>query len=287
MKKVNVKDVDVVDAIEENKKMDIKKIILIVFLVIVSLVGVFFWSTKIRWDAELTEKKHEVLYYGQEEVKVEELTGFFGDKLEVDLKENDALLMYCNSEYGDKCVTGDFNNGFENLLRNPSVAINIVIIVDLILLYLLLKDKINNKVKAYVITGLLIVVGMINLAIVVYDIATYYSLVSNSEYVVEAEIIKGLVTENDKEYYPVVRYSTEQDEYVKEILVPLDGKVTDDLSSKNKLTLYYDKVDNEVVTIKQSLLKYIVPSIVGVMYIVLGIINLILFRKTLKKEEGI
>lgn len=288
MKKVNVKDVDVIDVTEETKKIDIKKIILIVLLVIVSLVGVFFWSTKVRWNAELDEMKYEVLYYGQEDIKVEELTGFYGDKIELDLKESDALLLYCSSEYGDKCVTGYFNDGFENLLRNPSPVINIVIIIDLVLLYLLLKDKKINKIYSYIITSVLIIVGLINVGKVVFDVATYYSFVNDSEYVAEAEIVKGLVTTNKEEYYPVVKYSTEQGDFTKEIMVPVKGKVSEDLADKKKLTVYYDKVDNEVVTTKQSLLKYILPIIIGIIYIIEGILYFVFVKKSLKlKEEGI
>ena len=44
----------------------------------------------------------------------------YGDEIiEFELKDDLAILMYCESEYGGLCVTGDFNNGFENLLREP------------------------------------------------------------------------------------------------------------------------------------------------------------------------
>ena len=150
MKKVNIKDVEITD-VDEPKKIELKKIILIILIGIVSLVGFFFWSTKVRWDAEISEKENKILYYGQEEVKVDKLDGFYGEKIKLNIKDTEAILMYCTSEYGGECVTGDFNNGFENILRNPTIIINIVILIDLVLLLLLLKDKCFGKIKTYII----------------------------------------------------------------------------------------------------------------------------------------
>lgn len=281
MKKANIKDADIVE-IEDTKKLDVKKLILIVLIGIVSLVGVFFLSTKIRWNAELEDKKFEVLYYNQEEINVEELKGFYDEKIDLKLKDTEAILMYCDSEYGEICVTGDFNNGFENLLRNPGIAINIVILIDLVLLFILIKDNNLGKVKTYVLFSVILLVGLFNIGKVIYEFANYYTFVNDSKNVVDATIIRGLVTENEKEYYPVITYSTNQGDFTTYVDVPLNGKVTDDLPDKNKLTIYYDKVDNSICTSKQSLTKYILPLVVGIMYVVMSVVYLVKIKKNMK-----
>ena len=274
MKKVNIKDVEITD-VDEPKKIDFKKIILIILICIVSLVGFFFWSTKVRWDAEISEKENKILYYGQEEVKVDKLDGFYGEKIKLNIKDTEAILMYCTSEYGGECVTGDFNNGFENILRNPTIIINIVILIDLILLLFLLKDKYFGKIKSYIIFGIVLLYGIINIGMVVFEVANYYYFVNDSEYVAKGKIVRQLVTDNTKEYYPVVEYTTEQGDFVTYIEVPVNGQIKDDLKDKRKITIYYDKVDNEIATTKQSLIKYILPLMVGIGYLLIAIIYLI------------
>ena len=281
MKKVNVKDVEVTEIEDNTKKFNVKKLVLLILIVITTLVGIFFWSTKVRWDAEI-EKYHEILYYGQEDIQINELTGFYGEELSTEIKDTEAILMYCSSEYGKTCVTGDFNNSFENLLRNPSIVINIVILIDLILIFILFKDKYLGNVKTYIIFGIVLVYGLINIGMVIFDFANYYAFVNDSENVVTGKVVRQLVTENKNEYYPVVEYKTEQGEFINYVSVPMNGQVTDDLPDKNEITVYYDKTDNSVCTIKQSLKKYILPLIVGISYIIVSIIYLVKSKKIVK-----
>ena len=177
MKNVNIKDVEVTEIVEDIKKNKIKNIVLLIIIGIVSLIGFFFWATKIRWDAEI-EEYTEILYVGQEEVKVDRLDGFYGEIIEFELKDDLAILMYCESEYGGLCVTGDFNNGFENLWREPSIVINIVILIDLVLLFILLKDKSFGNIKSYVVFSIILLYGFINLSGVIIEVADYYTFVN-------------------------------------------------------------------------------------------------------------
>lgn len=276
MKKVNVKDVDVVENEITTKKLNIKKMLIIILMVIVTLVGLFFWSTKVRWNAEI-EDYYEVLYYGQESIKIDELTNFYGEQIESSVDSTEALLMYCSSEYGKKCITGDFNDSFENLLRNPSIVINIVILIDLVLLFILFKDKYVSKVCSYILFILVLVLGIFNIGKVVFNFANYYYFVNDTEYVVEGEIIGQLVTNNDSEFYPVVKYTTEQGEFITYIESSLDGQLNS--FNSNKITIYYDKIDNSLCTIKESLIKYLLPLIVGILYIILSIFYFMAIRK--------
>lgn len=280
-KEVNIKDVEVTE--ENNKKIDIKKIVIFVLIGIVSLIGIFFWSTNVRWNAEI-EDYYEVLYYNQEDIKIESLKDFYGNDLSTKLSDNQAYLMYCSSQYGDVCVTGDFNNTMENLLRNPSSVLSIVILIDLLLVYLLLRGQELGKIKKIVIFSLMIIYGAINLGTQVYSFVDYYFFVNDSEYVANANVIKGIVTDNKKEYYPVVTYTIGEESYTNYLLVPVSGNVSEDVKNNKKITIYYDKRDNEIITSKKSFVSYILPCLIGTIYIVLGIIGFIRLKKEKVKE---
>lgn len=282
MKKVNIKDVDVTEVEEDTKKFNVKKLVLLILIVITTLVGIFFWSTKVRWNAEI-EEYHEILYYGQEDVQINELTDFYGEELSREIDDTEAILMYCSSQYGKTCVTGDFNNSFENLLREPSIVINIVVLIDLALLFILFKDKCFGKVKTYIIFGIVLLLGLVNIGKVIYSFADYYVFVNDSENVVTGYVVRQLITENKNEYYPVVEYVTEQGEFTNYILSSYSGEVSNEHTDKNKITIYYDKSDNEVITTKQSLRKYIFPIIVGVLYVIEAIVYLVISKR--KKND--
>lgn len=285
MKKVNIKDVDATEVEEDTKKFNVKKLILLILIVITTLVGIFFWSTEVRWNAEI-EDYHEILYYGQEEIKIDELTGFYGNEVDINIADTEAILMYCSSQYGGTCVTGDFNNTFENLLRDSSLVINIVILIDLILLFILFKDKCFGKIKNYIIFGVVLIYGLINIGFVIYDFANYYSFVNDSKNVVTGYVVRQLITENKNEYYPVVEYVTEQGEFTNYILSSYSGEVSNEHTDKNKITIYYDRVDSSICTIRQDLKKYVLPLIVALGYVILSIIFVIRSNKMIKDMDN-
>ena len=142
------------------------------------------------------------------------------------------------------------------------------------LLILFIKTAISSfsLVKIYVIFGLIILYGAISLGKVVFEVADYYFLVNDTEFVTTAKVERHLITNNKDEYYPVVRYTCEQGEFVNYIEVPMK-------ESKKELTIYYDKVDNSKAISKKSLVEYVLPLIVGILYIVLSIVFLIKKRK--------
>ena len=279
MKNVNIKEVEVTEMVEDIKKNKIKNIVLLIIIGVVSLIGFFFWATKIRWDAEI-EEYTEILYVGQEEVKIDRLDGFYGEIIEFELQDNLAILMYCESEYGGLCVTGDFNNKFENLLREPSIVINMVVLVDLVLLFILLKDKSFGNIKSYVVFVIILLYGFINLSAVIIDVADYYTFVNDSKNLANATIIKGISTSNENEFYPVVTYTTKEGEFTNYLSVPVSGTIKDKVNEE--ITVYYDAEDHNVITAKKSLLGYIVPTVVSILFILLSIIYLILYKKSIK-----
>lgn len=280
MKEVNIKDVEVTE--ETKKKINLKNIILWILIGIVTLVGIFFISTKIRWDADL-EEHTEILYYGQENIKVDKITGYYGEKLDTEVDDKHAYLLYCDSEYGGDCLTADFNNGLDNNLRHPKDTLNIILLIDLVLVFMLISNRKYTKLQRWLIGGVVLVYGLINLGMVAYNFADYYYLVNDSEYLANANVVRGIVTENKEEFYPVVTYTIEDKEYIVYIDNAIKGTIEDNLNKQ--VTVYYDKNDNSLATTKRSLTSYILPLIISVLYIIFGLVFVSILKKKTKKLE--
>ncbi len=261
----------------EKKKINWKRVIQWFLFVVVSLVGVFFLSTYIRWTAEIGSK-NEILYTGQEEVKIKELKDFLGFDLETELKENQAMKVYCSSKFGDSCVTADYTSGIENLLRSPRVVVNIVLLIDLIILYIIFKERLSGKIRAYIYGGLVILLGIYTIGYEIFAVADYYYFVNGNKNVVDAKVVYELVPNNGKEFRPVVKYEVEDTEYVTDI----DYKAKE---VGEEITLYYKKKMPDKIDFKRSMVKHILPSIVGIAIIVVGFLYLKLNKKEKPEKE--
>ncbi len=266
-------DNEIVENLEETKGAKIKKIILWVLFVIVSVVGVLFFSTYVRWISDISTK-HQILYYGQEQIRVDEVVDYYGTSVKNTILENEALLLYCNSEYGGDCLTADYNNSFDNLLRSPLIAINIVLLIDLVLLFLIFKKVEIKKWKKIAVFVVVLGYGLFNLGLQGYKVVDYYMFVNDNENVAEATIVRGIITENKNEFYPVVKYQTEKGEFIQYIDYGIEGNIDDKLNSK--INIYYDLKDNEKIDVKRNMINYIIPIFISLIFIGFAIIYLII-----------
>ena len=270
------KQEEVVEEVEK-KKINWKRVIQWFLFVVVSLIGVFFLSTYIRWSAEIGSK-YEVLYTGQEEVKINELKDFLGFDLEAELKENQAMKIYCSSKFGDSCVTADYTSGIENLLRSPRVVVNIVLLVDLIILYIIFKERLTGKIRTYVYGGLVVLLGIYTIGYELFTVADYFYFVNGNKNVADAKVLYELVPNNGKEFRPVIKYEVEDVEYTTDI----DYKAKE---VGEEITLYYKKKMPDQIDFKRSMVKHILPSIVGIAIIVVGCLYLKLNKKEKQEKE--
>ena len=263
----------------EKKKIDWKKVILWFIFAVVSLVGVFFLSTYIRWNAEIGDK-YEVLYTGQEEVQIKELKDFLGFDIESDISDKQAIKAYCTSKFGSTCITADYTSKVENALRSPRYVVSIVILIDLILLYILLGDRLRKKFKTYIYAGVILLFGVYTIGYEIFQVADYYFFVNNNKNVVDAKIIYELVPNNGKEFRPVIRYEIDEKEYVTDIDV-LKKEVG------KEITVYYKNKKYDQIEVKRSMLGHIVPAIVGILIVIMGskYLKLNLKEKKIKEEE--
>lgn len=268
---------------QEKKKLSILNILLIFLMVVVTLVGVFFLSTYIRWEHDI-ENKNEILYYKQNDIKIDSLKDFYDNDISLDIEDTEALRMYCSNTYGGDCITGDFSNTLENLFRDPYIVVNIVVIIDLLLFYILIRNNNIKLVYVYAIAGIILVYGFFGIGRQIYKYADYYKLVNDTEYIVDGQIYKGIMTENTKEFKPVVLYNTDKGEFVKYLDYDIEGTINDKVNEK--ITLYYDKKYNEIVTPKRTLNGYVKYIILGIFTIIESILYFVKAKKLKKKENS-
>ena len=261
----------------EKKKINWKIVGLWVVFTIVSLVGIFFLSTYIRWNAEIANK-YEIIYTGQEEVQIKELKDFLGFDVDTKIESDQAIKAYCSSKFGDNCVTADYTSGVENALRSPGTVVSVVVLIDLIILYVILKDRLKKQIRTYIYACLIILFGFYIIGSEVFKVADYYFFVNNNKNVVEGKVIKELIPHKGKEFRPVISYEIDDKEYITD----LDIKKTE---VGKKINVYYKNKNYEVIEVKRDMIKHhIIPSIVGILVLVVGFRYLKLNGKERIKE---
>lgn len=272
----------IVDNEEKKKSFFNKNFVLVILLIVVSLVGIFFASTYIRWNAEISEL-NEIIYYGQDDIKITELKDFYGNEMSTEINDYQALRLYCTSEYGNECLTGDYVDTLENLFRSPRVVINIVILIDLIIVYFLIKDKKLKKVFIYAVSLLILLYGIYSLGFQIYKLSDYIGSVNDSQNVTQAKIIRGVVTSNEDKFKPIIEYTTEKGTNIIYLDYIVKGNIEDKID--DTITVYYKKKDVLDVEVKRSFWGYILPTILSIVTIIMSVIYFKL-KDEKKKEEN-
>lgn len=272
----------IVDNEEKKKSFFNKNFVLVILLMVVSLVGIFFASTYIRWNAEISEL-NEIIYYGQDDIKITELKDFYGNEMSTEINDYQALRLYCTSEYGNECLTGDYVDTLENLFRSPRVVINIVILIDLIIVYFLIKDKKLKKVFIYAVSLLILLYGIYSLGFQIYKLSDYIGSVNDSQNVTQAKIIRGVVTSNEDRFKPIIEYTTEKGTNIIYLDYIVKGNIEDKID--DTITVYYKKKDVLDVEVKRSFWGYILPTILSIVTIIMSVIYFKL-KDEKKKEEN-
>lgn len=272
----------IVDNEEKKKSFFNKNFVLVILLIVVSLVGIFFASTYIRWNAEISEL-NEIIYYGQDDIKITELKDFYGNEMSTEINDYQALRLYCTSEYGNECLTGDYVDTLENLFRSPRVVINIVILIDLIIVYILIKDKKLKKVFIYAVSLLILLYGIYSLGFQIYKLSDYIGSVNDSQNVTQAKIIRGVVTSNEDRFKPIIEYTTDKGTNIIYLDYIVKGNIEDKID--DTITVYYKKKDVLDVEVKRSFWGYILPTILSIVTIIMSVIYFKL-KDEKKKEEN-
>ena len=271
----NMKAEEIIEEVEKSK-IKWSKVLLASFIVVFSLIGIFFIATFIRWKAEIANK-YEIIYTGQEEVKIDKLVDFYAIEMDTELKENEAILMYCTSEYGKECIAPDLTNWLENNFRHPLLVVAIVIFIDLVLLFIMTKDDLAGKKRTYVYGDLIMLWGLVFIGIQVFKVADYYKLVKDDNTYVGNRVYK-LRSDSKNSFVPVYHYDEEQ------VYIPRDYNLKGTYEEKEEI-IYYSKKDNKKMTVRRDVKGYILPAVIGFITFVMGIVYLTINKRFRKKEQ--
>lgn len=281
MKKEKVKK-EKVELTPEEKKEKIRKIKLISLFILVSIIGSLFLATYLRWNADI-EDKHRIIYYGQDDYNIKSLKDYYGADVSTDIGENEAIIMYCTKEYGQDCITADYNDWFENFLRDPVIIVHIAIILDLLIFYQLIKGKYMKDIKKLVMGIVIILYGCTLSFLQIYTIADYY-IFANNKYKTTATIYKKVITDNKKSFHPIVKYEIYDEEYISYLDTAIKGDIEDKVGEEIDIH-YYRKDKNNIVN-KRFVLWRIIPFALGIVIIVEGTWYLPKYRIIGKEDEN-
>lgn len=231
------------------KPLSKKSKLIICGMVLLGLIAIFFISTYLRWERDISNT-HKVILTDNESITTRmEIMNFYGEKIDnFKLDEDEAVVMYCNKKE-TSCYITDTTNFNENLLRDPSVIVNILLFGEIILFYMLLYGKEYPKLVKYIVRSILILYGLFLVGQQIYDVANYYYLVNDNKEVVNGTIIKKIQNSDDDKILPVISYTILDKEYLYVSEVTTDKKIGDEI------TLYTKKKEPEIVEIKRNPFK--------------------------------
>lgn len=246
----------------EEKKVDVLKIIFTILFVIVSVVFLVFLSTKLRWDYELENHENLIMDNGDGTYKVSSVEGFYGDEVDPLKKGDTYRLLQCSDSYGGSCILIDPSDKMEVLLRNPSNFLIALVLFDVILLFLILKDKKYNKVFFFIACLFLFGFGVFNLGKGVFLTSNYYGNIKD-KYKISVPIVGKLDTY--KENIRVVKYDLNGKERISYV-----SKLYDKLDLGSKMDVYYNPKNYDEVIVPHSISNYVLVILEGVGYLLLG-----------------
>lgn len=250
----------------EKNKVSILNILLIFIISICCFIMIIFLSTYFRW---LDENKNLVHYLGfmQENnivyeyknniIPTSSIKDFYGESINLVLNENEYIDLYCNKDRECIYISND------NIYVKPYIVLYILSIIVVICLFFLYKS--NYRIVRNIITGIVIIsLGIICLFLEVYRIVDYYVIVNNTKYLVNGEVV-GYIKKDDNNKYEVISYEIDYKNglYYNNKVVVKDNKIGD------KVTLYYDKNDNNKMYSKCNFINF-VNLIYGLILVFIG-----------------
>ena len=279
---------------KEKEKIGKKSILLIIIMALIGLCIIFSISTYLRWNRDIENRKEVLLieeneklgYYNDknEFIEVKDLTDFYGSEEETKIRENEGIIAYCGSKKVSKsdCISINPNSNLENVMRRPYTIINLLVIIELFLLFELLISLPRVKPIIVTICGIVIILyGVFLAGYQIFNVASYYHFVNNSKNVVEGVIVREIKdSESNNKMLPIIQYTINNRDYTYYSLVRTDKKVGD------TVTLYHANKNFSKVTEKKNPFK-VMDILISLIVMGIGVIFIVTLpdKINIKKEE--
>ena len=279
---------------KEKEKIGKKSILFIIIMALIGLCMIFSISTYLRWNRDVENRKEVLLieeneklgYYNDknEFVEVKTLSDFYGTEEDVEIRENEGIVVYCGKKKVSRsdCISINPSDNLENVMRKPYTIINLLVIIELLLLFELLISLPTVKPIVVKICGIVIILyGVFLVGYQIFNVTSYYYFVNNNKNVVDGTIVREIRdSEVNNKRLPIIKYTVEDKDYTYYSLVKTDKKIGD------TITLYYGKKDYSKVTEKKNPFK-ILDILISFVVIAIGImfIKVLPNKINIKKEE--
>lgn len=265
------------------KKIDFKKIIIIVLMAVIGLILLIFVSTYFRWQNDISslykvygyQSESKILYeYKNVVYEVENIKDFYGEEVkDLSLKENEYVELYCDKS---NCTYIDKKDSSIMTYLNPGIVILALGIFILVLFFIFEKLYITKTIIKIISLSMVVVMTVVMFFVFVVNFADYYGLVNNSTYLVKGNVIGGIYT-SDKTYNEVLKYEIRDNTYY--ILGDKNDNSINDVLNQER-NIYYNRKDYNDATVKRLPI-----NILFLVSFVLLLVMSILYGTLLKREK--
>ncbi len=274
----------------EKTKISKRSIIYIIVMVLIGLCITFTLSTYLRWNNDIDGKKEVLLisvddkvgYYGDknEFIEVTKLKDFYDVEEELSIRDNEAIVAYCGTKKSlrNECISINPSDSLENTMRNPFNITNILVIIELLLLFVLLISLPSVKKIVVKLIGVVILLyGLFLVGFEVYNISSYYYLIKNDN-LIDGVIVKEIKDSNANGHIlPVVEYEINGEKKLYYSLNKTNKKIGD------VIPLNYKK--GEVIERRNPIKVF--EIVIGAIILVIGIMYLVILPKKVNSEKEV
>ena len=275
----------------EKTKISKRSIIYIIVMVLIGLCITFTLSTYLRWNNDIGGKKEVLLisvddkvgYYGDKDVFIEvtKIKDFYDVDEELSIRDNEAIVAYCGTKKSlrNDCISINPSDGLENVMRSPFNITNILVIIELLLLFVLLISLPSVKRIVVKLIGIVIILyGLFLVGFEVYNISSYYYLINTNKSALEGTIVKEIKDSNANGHIlPVIEYEINGEKKLYYSFNKTDSTVGD------KVSLFYMK--GEVLERRNPIKVF--ELVLGVVILVIGIMYLVILPKKVNSEKEV
>ncbi len=275
----------------DKTKLSKRSIIYIIFMVLIGVCIIFSLSTFLRWHNDISNRKEVLLvsnedklgYYDEKNkfIEVTKLVDFYDVEQELSIRDNEAIIAYCGVKKSLRtdCISINPSDSLENAMRNPFNITNLLVVLELLLLFVLLISLPScSKIVIKLLGGVIILYGLFLIGYQVFNITSYYFFVNDNENVADGLIVKEIKDSSiNNKILPVYEYKIEDQTYTYYSMEKTDKGIND------TVTLYYGK--NKVTERKNPIKVF--DLVLGVMIFIIGIMYMAVLPKKVNFEKEI
>lgn len=244
-------------------------LILGIIMLIDTLPSYLNWTMKEKnYNRQYVYSDYGDLYYemNDKQISVKKIYDTNEEIIELEIPNKKTVIMYCSKKNLDECIYFDINNSVDQNMLEPFLDF----FVTFILIFMGIILISNNKIRAYMTSVFLFVVGIIPIIWQLCD-GIKYSNLKNKNNTTVATIYSEIydIEVGDSTYLPISYYYVDNQKYIYVNDFYIDGTLENDLGKT--FELYYNENDpNEVLKKENPIDWYIIGG--GIFLVAMSVI---------------